>query len=73
MMVRSKAAKIIGKRPEQMSPFTNHDAFIASATLLRNNYYSKSCTNYANKYKHIQSTRTLRERCAAAMYYAGGY
>lgn len=73
MMVRARAAKIIGKSPSQMSPFTNHDAFIASATLLKSNYYSKSCNNYANKYKHISSTRTLRERCAAAMYYAGGY
>ena len=72
MAIRKQAARIIGKRPEQMSPFTNHDAFIASAVLLKNNYYSRSCTNYANKYKHISSTRTLRERCAASMYYAGG-
>ena len=72
MGIRSQAARIIGKKPSQMSPFTNHDAFIASAAYLRNNYYSRSCTNYANKYKHISSVRTLRERCAAAMYYAGG-
>jgi hypothetical protein len=72
MTVRSAAAKIIGKKPEQMSPFTNHDAFIASGVLLKNNYYSKSCSAYAKKYKHISSERTLRERCAAAKYYAGG-
>jgi len=71
MGIRSKAAAIIGKKPEEMSPFTNHDAFIASGVLLKTNYYSKACGDYANKYKHIQSTRTLRERCAAAMYYAG--
>ncbi len=71
MAIRSKAARIIGKRPEDMSPFTNHDAFIASGTLLRQNYYSSACSNYAKKYKHISSERTLRERCAAAMYYAG--
>lgn len=71
MGIRDKAGAIIGKKGSDMSPFTNHDAFIASATLLKSNYYSSACTNYANQYKHIQSTRTLRERCAAAMYYAG--
>ncbi len=72
MGIRAQAGKIIGKKPEKMSPFVNGDAFIASGTFLKNLYYSKSCTNYANKYKHISSVRTLRERCAAAMYYAGG-
>ena len=71
MAIRAKAAKIIGKKAEHMSPFTNHDAFIAAASLLKTNYYSQSCANYAAKYKHIQSTKILRERCAAAMYYAG--
>ena len=69
--VAPAAAKIIGKKVESMSPFTNHDAFIASGALLKMHYYSKACSNYANKYKHIQSTKILRERCAAAMYYAG--
>ena len=72
MMVRGKAAKILGKRADEMSPFINRDAFIASAVLLKNNYYSRSCSNYVKKYSNIQSARTLRERCAAAMYYAGG-
>ncbi|PID83112.1 hypothetical protein CSB11_02965 [Candidatus Campbellbacteria bacterium] len=70
--IRKQAAAILGKSPAKMSPFTNHDAFIASASLLKSNYYSKSCSNYANKNKHIMSVRTLREKCAAAMYYAGG-
>jgi hypothetical protein len=69
---RKKAAKIIGKTAEEMSPFENRDAFITSAVLLKQNYYSKSCSNYSKKYRHISSDRTLRERCAASMYYAGG-
>jgi hypothetical protein len=72
MGIRNSAAKIIGKDPKKMSPFTNHDAFIASGAYLKQQYYSKACTDYANKYKYISSTRTLRERCAAARYYAGG-
>ena len=71
MVVRSKAAAILGKQPHEMSPFVNGDAFIASAVLLKTNYYSKGCSNYANQYKHISSVRTLRERCAASKYYAG--
>ncbi len=71
MSVRNEAAKIIGKKPEQMSPFVNHDAFIASGVYLKKYYYSKACSNYANKYKHISSPKILRERCAAASYYAG--
>jgi len=72
MMVRKKVASILGKPEKYVSPFKNQDAFVASGVLLRNNYYSKSCSNYAKKYKHISSERTLRERCAASMYYAGG-
>ena len=72
MEIRGSAAKIIGKSPSKMSPFVNHDAFIASAAYLKKQYYSASCNKYARDYKHIQSTRTLRERCAAARYYAGG-
>jgi len=72
MGIRDRAAKIIGKDPKKMSPFTNHDAFIAAGAYLKGQYYSKACSDYANKYKHISSVRTLRERCAAARYYAGG-
>ncbi len=71
MFIRDRAAKIIGKKPEEMSPFINHDAFIASGTYLKQYYYSSACTRYANRWKKISSERTLRERCAAASYYAG--
>ncbi|MCK5588988.1 MAG: lytic murein transglycosylase, partial [Candidatus Pacebacteria bacterium] len=70
--IRSKTGKILGKSDEELSPFINGDAFIASAVYLKDQYYSKSCSAYAEKYKHISSVRTLRERCAASRYYAGG-
>jgi hypothetical protein len=72
MEVRSQAAGYLGMNPEDMSPFINRDSFVASATYLRNHYYSRSCSNYAEKYSHIRSKKSLREKCAAARYYAGG-
>lgn len=69
---RSSAAKIIGKPVGKMSPFENKDAFVSSGVLLKWNYYSKACSDYSKKYRNISSDRTLRERCAAAKYYAGG-
>jgi hypothetical protein len=72
MGIRSSASKILVKEASQMSPFVNRDAFITSATYLKQQYYSSSCTKYFNDYKHISSERTLRERCAASRYYAGG-
>lgn len=72
LSIRGAAAKILGKAKESLSPFANQDAFIASGTYLRDLYYSKGCRDYANKYAHISPEKTLRERCAAAKYYAGG-
>lgn len=72
MEVRSQAARYIGTSPQNMSPFSNRDAFIASGTYLRNHYYSSSCSQYAKDYAHIRSAKSLREKCAAARYYAGG-
>ena len=72
MEIRKPAAKILGVSVNSLSPFVNQDAFIASAAYLKQQYYSKSCSEYANKYSHISSKKTLRERCAAAHYYAGG-
>ncbi|MFW0871120.1 MAG: lytic murein transglycosylase [Patescibacteria group bacterium] len=72
MDVRTQAARYLGVDPDRMSPFVNRDAFVASATYLRNHYYSSSCANYAEKYSHIRSKESLREKCAAARYYAGG-
>jgi len=72
LSIRDRAADVLGKKSKELSPFVNGDAFIASAIYLKDQYYSKSCTDYANKYSHISSERTLRERCAASRYYAGG-
>lgn len=68
--VKSKVAATLGK--STVSPFVNQDAFIASGLYLKDLYYSEGCTNYANQYSHISPKQTLRERCAAAKYYAGG-
>ncbi len=73
MGVREAAGRMLGIDYKKLSPFVNHHAFIASATYLKRQYYSRSCTYYANKYAHISSERTLRERCAGARYYAGGH
>lgn len=70
--IRAQAAKYIGVPASSLSPFINRDAFIASGTYLRNLYYSNACTTYANDYAHIRSKSSLREKCAAAQYYAGG-
>lgn len=72
MGIREDAAKILGERAENLSPFVNRDAFMSSAAYLKRQYNSKSCTNYANKFAHIRPKKELRERCAAARYYAGG-
>jgi len=72
MEVRNQAARYIGTSGPNMSPFSNRDAFIASGTYLRNHYYSASCSKYATDYAHIRSAKSLREKCAAARYYAGG-
>ncbi len=72
MGYRDKAGKILGKPGSSVSPFNNQDAFVTSGTFLRDLYYSSGCTTYATQNAHISPERTLRERCAAAKYYAGG-
>lgn len=72
LSVRDEAGAIVGKSGALTSPFNNQDAFVASGVYLKRLYYSSSCTNYANQYSHISSKKTLRERCAASQYYAGG-
>lgn len=71
MGYRGKAATILGKPATAVSPFNNQDAFVASGTFLRDLYYSNSCSNYAKQYANVSPAKTLRERCAAASYYAG--
>lgn len=54
------------------NPWSNSDAFVATALYLRDSYNAPSCRNYAESNKHILPADFLRERCAAAQYYAGG-
>ncbi len=72
MGYRDRAGAVLGKPGSATSPFNNQDAFIAAGVFLKDLYYSSGCTNYANQYAHISPKKTLRERCAAAKYYAGG-
>lgn len=69
---RDKAGAVLGKPGTVTSPFVNQDAFVASGVFLKDLYYSSGCTKYANDNAHISPKKTLRERCAAAKYYAGG-
>ncbi len=64
VMYRDRVAEITGVRPA--NPWNNRDAFIATALLIRDNFNSTACRN------HGGANQALRERCAAAMYYAGG-
>lgn len=72
MEVRASAANILGIDEESISPFNNQDSFVASGVFLRDLSYSASCNQYVNEYSNIASPVTLRERCAASRYYAGG-
>ena len=51
------------------NPWSNKDAFVATALYIKDSINSKSCQDYS---KQIPSqAQTLLERCAAAKYYAG--
>lgn len=52
------------------NPWSNRDAFVATALYLKDSMDSKDCVNYS---KQIPGqAQTLKERCSAAKYYAGG-
>jgi len=59
--------KVSGNRPS--NPWNNADAFVATALYLKDSLESSSCRNYANQIP--AQAQTLKERCAAAQYYAG--
>lgn len=51
------------------NPWNNRDAFVATALYIKDSIDSSDCVNYS---KQIPSqAQTLKERCAAAKYYAG--
>jgi peptidoglycan hydrolase CwlO-like protein len=70
LMYKDRVAEITGVRPA--NPWNNRDAFIATALYLKDAYNSSSCQSYGSQNKHILPEQYLRERCAAARYYAGG-
>lgn len=55
---------------EPANPWNNSDAFVATGIYIRDLVTSKSCIDYGNQIP--SQTQKLRERCAAAKYYAGG-
>lgn len=54
------------------SPWNNANAFVATALYIQDLLNSSSCKNYASQNQNAAPYQTLQERCAAAMYYAGG-
>lgn len=53
------------------NPWNNRDAFVATALYLKDAYGSSDCVNYGAKNKTVAPEQMLKERCAAAKYYAG--
>lgn len=69
VLYKDRISGITGVKPA--NPWNNRDAFVATSLYLRDAYNSAACRNYGSSNKHILSEQTLRERCAAAQYYAG--
>lgn len=61
-------SRVTGEAPA--NPWRHADAFVATALYLSDSYNSRSCREYATQIPNEQ--QVLRERCAAAQYYAGG-
>lgn len=70
VLYKDAVARITGNRPP--NPWSNQDAFVATALYLKDSYNSSACVNYSRQYSNVLPERTLRERCAAAQYYSGG-
>ena len=64
---KNAVADLTGSNPA--SPWRNLDAFVGTALYLKDARDSKSCVSYSQEIPN-QAT-TLRDRCAAARYYAG--
>lgn len=60
---------ITGNKPS--NPWTNEDAFAATAIYIKELMESSSCQGYGDDYEYLLPRQTLVERCAAAKYYSG--
>ncbi|HDY73266.1 MAG TPA: hypothetical protein ENH86_01695 [Candidatus Jorgensenbacteria bacterium] len=60
---------VTGNKPS--NPWSNTDAFIATASYIEDLYNSPSCVEYGTANSHILPKQMLQERCAASKYYAG--
>lgn len=69
ILYKDRIAEITGAKPA--NPWNNRDAFVATSLYLKDAYNSASCRNYGATNKNVLPEQTLRERCAAAQYYAG--
>ncbi|MFA6365459.1 MAG: lytic murein transglycosylase [Candidatus Paceibacterota bacterium] len=67
-LYEAKIASVTKTNPP--NPWNNSDAFVATGVYIRDLMDSKSCIDYGNQIPN--QAQMLRERCAAAKYYAGG-
>lgn len=67
-LYEAEVARLTGSDPP--SPWKNFDAFVAAALYLNDAYNSSACENYSQEIPN--QALMLKERCAAAKYYAGG-
>ncbi|MFA4999353.1 MAG: lytic murein transglycosylase [Parcubacteria group bacterium] len=68
-LYKNRISQITGIKPA--NPWNNRDAFVATSLYLQDAYNSADCRNYGSANKNVLPEQTLRERCAAAKYYAG--
>lgn len=62
-----RISAVTGTNPP--NPWNNRDAFVATALYIKDAYDSPDCSAYGREIPNQE--KTLRERCAAAKYYAG--
>ncbi len=68
-LYKRRIADVTGQYPP--NPWNNRDAFVATSLYLKDAYNSSDCVSYGVKNSNVAPEKTLRERCAAAKYYAG--
>jgi peptidoglycan hydrolase CwlO-like protein len=66
-LFKDRIGQLTGHRPA--SPWNNLDAFVGTSLYLKDAYDSAACLNYSQQIP--SQSQSLRERCAAAKYYAG--